>query len=280
MLKFLDKIEDRIAFKRAVNELDEENKIKTGTVTRVYHNNSLNIKKETPVVDILTGSEVDVNYFKEWHDDVVLEPGNHETIIDDFDKFNEDRIREKNEAVQVIKNQSHDNDKSQEKTQEEASSAGYKSFIDMLDAKNNLKPSEGRTFDYKSFIKNRNNDVDKNEAFEDNIGSNVMTRDGRIGKVSLSDRNNDINNKIVSERNEISEKLDQIISSLNSKINEKSDDGSVVAKVDPQSEEVHAPAPIKVVKRTSSATATKRKTRGKGKRKFDKDVVKFIDWRE
>ncbi|MBQ7466699.1 MAG: hypothetical protein IJS74_01345 [Clostridia bacterium] len=268
-LNFLNKYEDKVAFKKAVNELNSEASAKKGTVTRVYHNENLNIKKEIPNVDITTKDAPDVKYFKDWKSDEVLEPGNHETIID-YDKFEEEERKKQDSKIVVVPQHSDEKFGSNE-------SDAKKSFIDMLDERNNLRPSGSDFSDFESYIRSRrsanttavdgfDNNTNKNNNFDTNSYDRNEVKNG------LSNNQKTESLQTQKDRQEIKDTLNQILRTLTSSNEEKT-----VAKKNEESVEIK---PIVAVKKTAPKTSTQRRTRGKGKRKYDKDVVKFVDWRD
>ena len=296
MSNFLDNLEDKIAFKKAIRQLDEEQSSKRSTVTRVYHNAAFSMPQKDNFTDFATNDTVDTNYFKKWREDYILEPGNHETIIEtkriDYDE--DDVSADTNDVVNdnaaiVTAEFDFDNEK---EAQENISAESKDKFIDLMDQKNELKRDNTQEFsDFKSFL------LSKQKAIQDEVAHALSKQKSELNDVmpALVDKKetSDSASKIDQEENkkdrqEIKDKLDEILKSITETKNNNKTAGNSTARRKSTATSrstkttMAASQPLKVVpkKTTSKSTGSVRKTRGKAKRKLDSDIVKIVDWRD
>lgn len=269
MSNFLDIIEDKIAFKKALKQLDEEQATKRSSVTRVYHNTAFSAPQKETISHFVSDDAVDTNYFKEWREEVILEPGNHETIIE-------------------TKRANYDEEDKENQTSNKGSS-----FIDILDSKNDLKRDINQDFsDFKSYLQNRQKSI-KEEVAQSSVKEDIDMNfvqptviKQKKDEILLGSQDNQQQNE--KDRQEIKDKLDEILKSITENKNNNIDADAAISEKKTNTtaklaiKKKGATEPNKVISKKTSVKSTEapRKTRGKAKRKLDSDIVKIVDWRD
>ena len=266
MLNFFEKLEDKIAFKRAIKEVEEESAktTRSGTVTRVYHNNEFSSPLPKTKVKPFGGDEVDTKYFKDWRYEDSLEPGVHETYFtDEITGHKENKNKIYDFDLEEKQGENGDVDKPADDKDSQSDAEFKKSIFEGIDKNNDLKRNDLKSFpDYKSYFAaklkeklNKTFDSDKADIKEEKNNE----KSSSVAAVATTQVVESEQSK--QDREEIKDKLDQIIQSLRKK---------------PDEETQKVAEPVVQVKKST----TKRKTRGKGKRKFDADVITNVDWRD
>lgn len=255
MLNFFEKIEDKIAFKRAIKEVEEEGiDPSVKSITRVYYTDTINNTKPNNIGDGKK-DQVDTKYFKDWRNEEVLEPGVHETNFDDT--FN-DRLKNNAKAKPVYVEEDEEDNSSTDKKETDDKD----SLLDKIDKNNSLARDSQRITDYRSYFASKlKENLQRKSDIDDMTKPDEKASDNQTGKIITEARIIE-SEQSKQDREDIKDKLDQIIKSLSGK-NVETSQTTVVE-------------PVVQVKKST----TKRRTRGKGKRKFDADVITNIDWRD
>ncbi len=260
MLDFLTKLEEKHAFKKAVKEMKQRGFIFDNTITRVYHNNISSNKDKD--VKLNTSDTVDTAYFKDWRGDnklaEVVENIAPETILQMGEA-----LPDTTKPVASFKTVGNKFFITDDEEDEISDIKPKQTVIDLLDKKNSLKPNYAEMESFKSFLDDELNQklaAQQDEDFVEPVKSEpteeIEAKQTKIDDYAL-------------KRSEMNKKIQDFLSKVDQ--NNKTTTINIVAKQKPQT----------IKKKTVAAqTATKKRTRGKAKRKFDADVITSVDWRD
>lgn len=283
MLDFFDNLEKKKAFKKALQEIKEEDDAKSkNTVTRVYGKNEQTTRYNghfsKPATEV-----VDLKHFKDWRKVDKVESKNPVYDLNLFESPLKKVEPEQKKAEPVFKGSSVSNYISKQDGQDRKTYSDFDEFF----AKRNIGSSE------KVETKNKQTFSDEEVAKAKNTFSRMFedVERKRKAKKQADKQHEDDKDEIdlilsKMEEKKTEQKLPEVKVEVEDKIKEEPKPIlTIVAKPEQKHEEtvLHAvqksEPTVQVSKPAVAKKVVNRKPRGKNKRRFDADVIGSVDWR-